>query len=62
MVGTIVKYVVGGFILITGLNTMRDGVDVVYNGENSRLGKMFRKKKSTVSVDTVDFETKAEDE
>lgn len=61
--GTLLKYVVGGLLLVSGFQTMHDGVDVVCNGEDSRIGKLFRKKKSTVSVDTVDFESsKVEDE
>ena len=59
---TIVKCLIGGALIYAGVDSLRDGVDVLANGENSRPVKSFNsfknkllKKNSTVSVDTVEF-------
>lgn len=59
---TIIKCLVGGVMIIAGVDSIRDGADILANGENSRAARTFNsfknklmKKNSPVSVDTVDF-------
>lgn len=64
---TLLKIAVGGLLIYSGIDAIGDGVDVMKNGEQSRLYKSCKalkrkiaRKKSTVSVDTVDFEVEGE--
>ena len=59
---TLIKCLVGGALIWAGVDSLRDGADILANGENSRTARSFSsfknkllKKKSTVSVDSVDF-------